>query len=458
MVFTVIIMLINLSITDKTLEKYLIYSNVNSIDNFLTEKNILSDTGLLDKNIEKFSEKYNAVVTIFDKEKKIYSSASSMGNSQGFFHNLSYSENISYEIREMSKFSFDFLIATKEVNVYNVVVQFPLNYIVHQVETLQNLLNLVAAFIFILGLIFSFFISTIVSKPIVEVEKTAKKISQLDFGDKLPENRSDEFGSLNKSINSMGSELNKTITELEKAKEQLIKDIDLLNSNEKLRKQLFSDFSHELKTPVALIQGYSEMIMKKSLLEDPTLEKYMNTIIFECERLDYLTKEILSLSDLESHNFKLKYSEVNISNLLSNTVESFDEALKDYSITLDISPNIIIDCDKNRTSTVINNLISNSIDHNNSLKEISISLKNNESDIILDIYNTGDKIDAESLEKLWLNFFKLDKSRNRKFGGSGLGLSIVSKIIELHGWEKSISNYKNGILASVKIPKKRDDL
>jgi signal transduction histidine kinase len=185
----------------------------------------------------------------------------------------------------------------------------------------------------------------------------------------------------------------------------------------------------------------------------------MNTIIFECERLDYLTKEILSLSDLESHNFKLKYSKVNISELLSNTVESFEETLKDYSLTLDISPDIIIDCDKNRTSTVINNLISNSIDHNNNQKEISISLKNNESDIILEIYNTGEKIDEQSLEKLWLNFFKLDKSRNRKFGGSGLGLSIVSKIIELHAWEKSISNYKDGILVSIKIiNKEADDL
>ncbi|MCT4633900.1 MAG: HAMP domain-containing histidine kinase [Firmicutes bacterium] len=459
MVFTAILMLINLSITDRTLEKYLIYSNVNTIDNFLTKENIASENTLSETNLDAFSEKYNAIITVIDNGKVLYTSASSMGNSQGFLHNMNFKDSISYEIRKMSKFSFDFLIATKKVDDYNMLVQFPLNFIVHQIETIQNVLNLVAAFIFVLGLVFSFFISTIVSKPIVEVEKTAKKISQLDFSDKLPETRKDEFGSLNKSINSMGNELNKTISELEKAKGQLIKDIDLLNNNEKLRKQLFSDFSHELKTPVALIQGYSEMIMKKALLDDPSLEKYMNTIIFECERLDYLTKEILSLSDLESHNFKLKYSKVNISELLSNTVESFEETLKDYSLTLDISPDIIIDCDKNRTSTVINNLISNSIDHNNNQKEISISLKNNESDIILEIYNTGEKIDEQSLEKLWLNFFKLDKSRNRKFGGSGLGLSIVSKIIELHAWEKSISNYKDGILVSIKIiNKEADDL
>lgn len=451
MIFTAFIILINFAITNNTLKKYLIYSNINTVDNFLSQENLYNENILTTDKLDVFSQKYNSVIYVLENNKTIYSSSNTMGNSQGFIHSLSFSEKTNYEIRQLSKFSFDFLIISKSVNQHDFVVQFPLNYIDAQIETLRNLLNLMAIFILTIGIAFSFFISNIISKPIISVEKTAKEISQLNFSNYLPESRKDEFGSLNKSINTMGNNLKSAINNLESANIQLKKDVELLNSNEQLRKQLFSDFSHELKTPVALIQGYSELIIKKEMLSDPKLEKYMNTIIFECDRLNYLTKEILSLSDLESHQVKLNYSTVNLSNLLHDILDSFEESLKDFKVSIDIQEDISISCDKNRTSTLLNNLITNSIDHNNGDKIISINLKALDDKIKLSVYNTTDPIPEEELKKLWLNFYKLDKSRNRKFGGSGLGLSIVSKIISLHGWDKEISNVDKGIMISVNV-------
>jgi len=215
-----------------------------------------------------------------------------------------------------------------------------------------------------------------------------------------------------------------------------------------------TNVSHELKTPVFLIQGYAEGLMEDIADDAEKRQFYCQVIMDEAEKMDALIKELLDLSRLEQGKFSTAKEKFNLSLLLENLINKYMDIMKEkgFSFEKNIPENVIINADRIRTEQVLTNYLVNVIRHGNEApglpgkKVIRISLKEEENRVIFSIYNTCPPIPEEGLNKLWQSFYKRNSARTREDHGTGLGLAIVRAIQEAQGFSCGVRNEKDGIL------------
>lgn len=289
----------------------------------------------------------------------------------------------------------------------------------------------------LIGGIFSFFFSRWFTRPILELNQQAKAMIHLDFSHKFEYNQSDEIGLLGGNMNALSLKLEKTIVKLNedlKEKEKL----------ENMRKTFIANISHELKTPIALIKGYSE-----GLLYDVNDKKdeYIDIIIDETNKMDHLVKELLEVSNLESGKVSLNFENFDLSSLIDDILYRYNKLFKDQEIKIvtNKSDIIMINADYKKTEEVITNYINNAIRHCSGEKIIEINLIKNKAKIRLSVFNTGGKIPENALESIWTSFYKVDESRSRVDHSTGLGLHIVKIIMTLHQGSYGVTNKTNGV-------------
>jgi two-component system sensor histidine kinase VanS len=306
----------------------------------------------------------------------------------------------------------------------------------------------------VLIILLSSIYSNMIAKPLVNINKTATKMANLDFSEKCHVNSDDEIGNLASSLNFLSENLNNALTSLKEANAKLEEDIEKERKLEKMRKEFVASVSHELKTPITLIVGYATGL-KDNVFEDEEKDFYLDIIIDEAQKMGNLVSDMLDLSQLESGTFKLKREEFILTDLIDFTVKKY-EALaseKSANIVANLIKDVQVNADWLRMEQVITNFITNAIRHVDENGTIWVNMIDKGENISIEIENTGSSIPEDELTKVWDKFYKVDKSRNRKLGGTGIGLSIVKNILMLHGYSFGVENTERGVKFYFAVPK-----
>ena len=299
----------------------------------------------------------------------------------------------------------------------------------------------VTALIIPVVFILTYFISKKMSRPIELLEEVSKKMSNLDFSKTIEFKSDDELTRLGKNINNMAQVLKNNIDELSLVNKQLKKELETNENLMKFEKDFMNSISHELKTPIAIINGYIEMLQDKIIKDPKEIEKIYSVMFAEGIYLNNMIKDLNSYHRYESNFFRIEKKEIKMKEFIDGLLTKYQLDIEERKINLfvNIEDKIIVE-DLGKLSIILNNLLTNAISYTDKRGIIEINYKNNN----LRILNSAESISEEKFAQIFKPFYKLDSSRNRKYGGTGLGLSIVKNILELLQLKYSMKFEKNG--------------
>lgn len=291
------------------------------------------------------------------------------------------------------------------------------------------------------------FLSQRLTKPLEELTDISIRMSNLDFNAKYESGGEDEIGVLGQNFNKMSKELEQTISELKTANNELQKDIEKKERIDDMRKEFLSNVSHELKTPIALIQGYAEGLKECINDEAESRDFYCEVIIDEAAKMNNMVKKLLTLNQLEFGNDQISMECFDLTELVRGVVNSAQLLAdqKDAQILFVQDTSVYVWGDEFKIEEVVTNYVSNAINHIDGERKIEIKMQRREGHIRLSVFNTGKSIPEEDIDKIWIKFYKVDKARTREYGGSGIGLSIVKAIMESMNQKFGVKNYENGV-------------
>ena len=214
-----------------------------------------------------------------------------------------------------------------------------------------------------------------------------------------------------------------------------------------MRKEFVANVSHELKTPIALIQGYAEGLQEGMAEDKESRDYYCEVIVDEAGKMNKMVKQLLTLSALESGNERTVMERFDLVELIEGVISASKILLEQNEITIKFESKepVYVWADEFKIEEVVTNYLSNAIHHASGEKIIVIRIKHEEGQTRVSVFNTGTPIPEEELPNLWNKFYKVDKARTREYGGSGIGLSIVKAIIEGHGQKCGVENWDNGV-------------
>ena len=339
-----------------------------------------------------------------------------------------------------------------------VIMSTPVAGLKESVNISNKFLIYVAIIGFIITVIITFLITKMITSPILQLAEISNKMGKLDFTARYEGKRSDEIQTLGQNMNYMSDRLKKAISKLQEANEVLKEDIKRKEAIDEMRKDFIANVSHELKTPIALIQGYAEGL-NEGLCEDEESRKYYTEVIMdESEKMNKMVKQLLTLSSLESGNSILHKENFNMTSLTEGVLSSISILIgeKNVKVDFDTSKDIFLYADEFKIEEVVTNYISNAIHHVNDNGTIKIDVSEDERNVYFSVYNTGNKIPEKDLSNVWEKFFKVDKAHSRSYGGSGIGLSIVKAIVEAHGGAVKVVNKSDGVEFGFKIPRMKE--
>ena len=339
-----------------------------------------------------------------------------------------------------------------------VIMSTPVAGLKESVNISNKFLIYVAIIGFIITVIITFLITKMITSPILQLAEISNKMGKLDFTARYEGKRSDEIQTLGQNMNYMSDRLKKAISKLQEANEVLKEDIKRKEAIDEMRKDFIANVSHELKTPIALIQGYAEGL-NEGLCEDEESRKYYTEVIMdESEKMNKMVKQLLTLSSLESGNSILHKENFNMTSLTEGVLSSISILIgeKNVKVDFDTSKDIFLYADEFKIEEVVTNYISNAIHHVNDNGTIKIDVSEDESNVYFSVYNTGNQIPEKDLANVWEKFFKVDKAHSRSYGGSGIGLSIVKAIVEAHGGAVKVVNKSDGVEFGFKIPRMKE--
>ncbi len=290
---------------------------------------------------------------------------------------------------------------------------------------LKSQYGYIALIIFGISLIISYVISSQISRPIVKISNSAKKLANGDFN-------------VSFSTDSKVQEIKELSTTLDLAKNELSK-------TDELRRDLMANVGHDLRTPLTMIKAYAEMTRD---LESQTPEKRvenMNIIIEETDRLNVLVSDILDLSKLQSSTYELKIEEFDLNELIRNIIKRFYILIDSdgYEFIYTNDKEIKVKADKKRIEQVIYNLLNNAVNYTGEDKKIYINVTDEKKKVLVEIRDTGKGIDKEEIKYIWNKYYHNEKKHKRNAFGTGLGLSIVKTILESHNYKYGVKSVKN---------------
>ena len=322
------------------------------------------------------------------------------------------------------------------------------------VESLQANVDIANKFLAYAGIIVAiivsigvFFATKSFIRPVEELSGIAKRMSNLDFNVKYKVESNDEIGELGQSINLLSERLEDTISDLKSANNQLQTDIEQKVQVDEMRKEFLSNVTHELKTPTALIQGYAEGLRDNISDDAENREFYCDVIIDEASKMNKMVKKLLTLNQIEFGNDMVELERFDIVALIRSVLDNSEILLKKQDICVQFGQTEPIDvwADEYMIEEVITNYLTNAIYHVMGEKVIDIRVLRESGRVRVSVFNTGDPIPAEELDKIWIKFYKVDKARTREYGGNGIGLSIVKAIMESHHKPYGVINHSNGV-------------
>jgi signal transduction histidine kinase len=330
---------------------------------------------------------------------------------------------------------------------YTILIRSNYENIQESVTIANTFLAYIGIAVVILGSAAMFIISRSFTKPILELSGIAKRMADLDFEAKYKVKSKDEIGELGSSINLLSDKLESTISELKQANNELLTDIQKKTEIDEMRKEFLSNVSHELKTPLSLIQGYAEGL-KENINEDAeSRDFYCEVIMDEAGKMNQMVKKLLSLNELEFGSNQISFERFDIVSLIRSVLEATEILFRQKEVTLYFEEKkpVYVWADEYLTEQVLTNYISNALNHVGGQKIIEIKLIPRDDTVRIAVFNTGENIPEEELDKIWIKFYKVDKARTREYGGSGIGLSIVKAIMNSHNRECGVINRPVGV-------------
>lgn len=333
-------------------------------------------------------------------------------------------ESQGYEIEDKTLNSKMLLYGIKlEDNKY-AFVQASLVPVDSTVTILKQQLMIVSVVVCSLSLLVAIFISKRISKPIEQINENAKKLSKGEYDVTFNEKSTiNEINELNETLNYTSRELSKT---------------------ESLRRELMSNVSHDLKTPLTMIKAYAEMVRDLTYKDKKKREENLNVIIDETDRLNLLVNDILDLSKYQANTIKLEYSEFDINELIEDIVKRYEiYKIRDgYDIQYESVKEKFVIADKKRIEQVLYNLINNALNYTGDDKKVYIKLIDDKEDdkVRVEVTDTGKGIEDKEIPLIWDKYYKIDKTYSRMQIGSGIGLSIVKNILSLHDFKFGVES------------------
>ena len=320
------------------------------------------------------------------------------------------------------------------------------------------------------GTFLAWWLSSVIMKPIRQLTDISVRMKNLDFSAKYDGGGRSELDILGKNMNDMSQKLEETIAALRTANNDLQRDLDRRNREEEMRQDFLANVTHELKTPLALIRGYAEGL-QDGIADDPeSREFYLDTIIDESEKMNMIVQKVLMLNQLEFGDGSVSMENFDIADMIRNYLESASLLAQQENVSLRFEQDspLFVWGDPFLIQEVFQNYYSNALHHVDfpSVTEGSDSQKKDDgnqeheehAEKVIDIrcqiidervrvtvFNTGKPIPEKSLPHIWEKFYKVDKARTRAYGGSGVGLSIVKAIMDLHHRAYGVENYDNGV-------------
>ncbi|MDO4487786.1 MAG: ATP-binding protein [Eubacteriales bacterium] len=328
------------------------------------------------------------------------------------------------------------------------LISLPVKGITESVNISNRFVFVIGMITLLLGIIVIYFATSKITEPINRLAFISKKMSELDFSERYEGDSEDEIGVLGTSMNSMSETLKTTISDLKSANEQLKEDIDLKEKIDVMRKDFISNVSHELKTPISLIEGYAEGLTE-GIAEDPEMrDYYCNVIIDEAHKMNKLVMQLTQLTSYEFEALEPEKEPFDICELIRNCLKH--ERLKaenaGATVILDMPDKCMVMADEFKIEEVFVNYYTNALNHVSGEKKVFITVKKiNENEVKISVYNDGERIPDESLPRLFEKFYKVDKARTRAYGGSGIGLSIVKAIMDAHKKDFGVENKEFGV-------------
>lgn len=289
----------------------------------------------------------------------------------------------------------------------------------------DNFPLLLGGFLFIV--LFSYLISYMTTRRIKEIDRVAMEITNNNFEGVLDTKGSDELSSLSSHINTMSSNLKRNI-------DALNLEIDQVKKMEQLRKEFIAQFTHEIKTPLAIINGNIDLL--ENVDDEDKKAKYIEVINKEISVINDLVLQMLDLSKLEAKAITLDKKEIDLRELSEDIIDDYEQLLMDKKLKIEIQgEDVLIVGDRKRIEMVIQNYLSNAIKHAFINSTIKIKIKENE----FSIENKGKQIDENRMDTIWESFVSDDQK------GTGLGLAIVRNILELHEMSYGVHNLEDGV-------------
>ena len=297
------------------------------------------------------------------------------------------------------------------------------------------------------GALFALFLATKLTKPIRELTEISARMKELDFSAKYKGTSRTEIAELGDNINELSEILERTISELKTANNELREDIERKEKTEEMRQEFLSGVTHELKTPLALIKGYAEGL-SEGIADDPESTRfYTDVIIDEADKMNMIVTKLLSLNQLEFGNVQFSMVRFDIVGFIRGCLMNAEMLAEKKEITVNLQKRdpLYVWADEFWTEEVFINYFSNAVNHCSGEKVIDIHFEEKQNCVRVIVFNTGEPVPEESVPHLWEKFYKVDKARTRQYGGSGVGLSIVKAIMEQMHQEYGMVNYDNGV-------------
>lgn len=322
------------------------------------------------------------------------------------------------------------------------------------IESIENAVNLsnyfylcIGALVTSIAVISIIMLSKRITNPIVQLSGLSKRMAELDFDARYTGHAGNEIDQLGENFNKMSDTLEETISELKTANVELQKDVELKNQIDEVRKEFLNNVSHELKTPIALISGYAEGL-KENVAEDAeSRDFYCDVIIDEANKMNTMVKKLLTLNQLEFGNDQTVMERFDLTALINGVISGMRLLIseKGATVSFKVSEPVYVWGDEFKIEEVVTNYMSNALNHLDYDRKIDVRIRTENGIVTTSVFNTGDPIPEEDVDKIWDKFYKVDKARTREYGGSGIGLSIVKAIMDAHQQTCGVKNYANGV-------------
>ncbi|MFD2504740.1 sensor histidine kinase [Paenibacillus septentrionalis] len=316
------------------------------------------------------------------------------------------------------------------------------------ISILRKYVLVLFPFIVLIVIILAVVYSRYIARPLVKINAFAEKLAQLQFSATPPIQSKDEYGQLSQHLVTLSHNLEKALEEVTERNEQLQVEISKKIHLEELRKELVANIAHELKTPLAVLKGYAEGLQDG--IASHKQEAYLAHIVRETDVMNELIMDLLELSKYEVNAITLKPAHFHIIRLVQDEVDALAIQLTDKNLHVKIDTtalsNLNVIGDRKRIKQVVVNVLSNAVRHAKAGSTLRITLTTLPlNKVEVRVYNEGDAIPVEHLQLIWEKFYRVEQARDRRSGGTGLGLTIARHILQLHESQFGAKNTEHGV-------------